>query len=204
MRPFCPERSSPCRLFSSPGCEDGFRDGEPSSDRYAQRTSLTLAELIRPFLAMFSMSSTLVEPLDLQAMIVEASQRRDQGHRSPRSVASDAIIHSLRKVTCGSPCLPLSHLRYFLVSCLLRYHRRPASRSIPTHGRRPADPPKIPTTGSPSPDTPSRGLFEVRLQLQFPQGKPPIFVASLVLARAGVFIQTWLCSPGRFRTSLPC
>ena len=38
------------------------------------RTFLTLAELIRPFLAMFSMSSILVEPLHLQAMIVEASR----------------------------------------------------------------------------------------------------------------------------------
>lgn len=35
------------------------------------RTFLTLAELMRPFLAMFSMSSTLEEPLHLQAMIRE-------------------------------------------------------------------------------------------------------------------------------------
>lgn len=46
------------------------------------------------------------------------SQRLNQEHRSPRSeaVTSDAIIHSLCKVTCSSPCPPLSHLR-FLFSC---------------------------------------------------------------------------------------
>ena len=185
------------------------------------RTFLTLAELIRPFLDMFSISSTLVKPLHLQAIIrgggrwwwpldklteflVSVGPLAIRLHLPDLRLHSEwePVIHSLGKVTCCASS-PLYHTCCF-----------PCFLFTWTSDDLPVGPPVIMAVGQPTRpryqrlarlhQTPAGEAYVTNPPDSIPTGNVPIFVASLVLARAGIFTRTWLCSPGRFQTSLPC
>jgi len=101
------------------------------------RTFLTLAELISPFLAMLSMSSRLVEPLHLQAMIGERAGGGLKASRRNRLSINPFRAPLLR----GHMSITHSQPQFALI-------RRPPRQSV--------NPPPWPLVSRPARDTSAR------------------------------------------------
>lgn len=173
-----------------------------SAGRRILRTFLTLAELISPFRAMLSMSSTLVEPLHLQAMIGEngggslnlRASRRNRRINPFRTRNSGK--HSHGNVTCQTSPASVSVLCFLLTATTPPVGLSPTMAvGQPTRPRyqRPVQPHQL---------IPG-GFYLTKPPSTIPTGNVHVLVASLSsLVTLGVFIQSWRFSPGKFQTVL--
>jgi hypothetical protein len=170
------------------------------------RTSLTLAEVMRPLLAMLSMSATLVEALHLQAMVwgkaggspkisrrksepewwIRSALRRPGCHHPhqchQRTATGTSRAECLARVSRPIPRSPVS----FINGCLPRQSAYPQAMAVGQPSR-----PRYQQPVSPHPTHPG-DLHLTTPPAAIPAENVPVFVVGLVLAGPGIFISSWL------------
>lgn len=165
MRPSCRQRSSLCRLASSPATRKrGFKHGDQ-----AISGTVNLAHILHSGRVDETFSGHVVDELDVGGAAAspghgwrrgwwwsglegEPTKSKRKPLRAPQLRGHHLHIHTQpRERHVSQPPRALSRL--FPLNC-----DHPASRPIPNHGRWSTDPPKIPTTASASPNDPWRFL----------------------------------------------
>lgn len=170
------------------------------------RTFITLAELIRPFLDMFSISSMLVKPLDLQAIIggnVGGVLKTRQSWREhpPGRLQPDSDVIQNSQFTASVKSRAQKQQRWAAALAVFLVSSSPATSvglsSIMAVGQ--PTRPKYQRLARPHQSHPDAVYF-TNPSDSIPTGNVPVFLASPVLARPGFSFRTCLCSPGRLRT----